>query len=103
MDKKEFFENLKKEANTTLSKIFDKVEEVSKVSALKMKISTLKTKIRDCKTEIGEYVYQNPNQFEDIPQIKELLENIEEYAKEIAAKQVEIEEHHEKEGDKETE
>jgi len=53
MDKKAFFDNLKKEANVALSKVFDKVEEVSKVSALKIKIGNLKAQIKTKKIEIG--------------------------------------------------
>ena len=76
MDKKSFFRNFKREANVTLSRIFNKVEEVSKVSALKLKIGSYKGKIKESKTTIGEFVVSNKNKFSEFPEIIELVEKI---------------------------
>ena len=76
MDKKSFFRNFKREANVTLSRIFDKVEEVSKVSALKLKIGSYKSKIKESKTAIGEVVVFNKNKFSEFPEIIELVDKI---------------------------
>ena len=40
---------MRKEVRVALSKAFDNVEEVSKISGLKIKINSLKTKIKDNK------------------------------------------------------
>ncbi len=40
---------MRKEVRVALSKVFDKVEEVSKISGLKIKINSLKAKIKDNK------------------------------------------------------
>lgn len=85
MDKKAFFENIRREANAALSKVFDKVEEVSRISALKLKISSLKAQIRDNKTKMGEFVYKNQKKFKDFPEIKEILDFIKKIEKDIEA------------------
>ncbi len=92
MDKKTFFENIRREANAALSKVFDKVEEVSKTSALKLKISSLKGKIKDSKTEIGEFVYNDQKKFKDYPEIVEILKKIKSMEKEIELKKEQISE-----------
>ena len=76
MDKKAFFDNIRKEANTVLLKVFDKVEEVSKISALKFKISGLKAQIRDQKTEMGDFVYNNQKVFKENAEIQEYIKKI---------------------------
>ncbi len=86
MDKKAFFDNIRKEANTVLLKVFDKVEEVSKISALKFKISGLKAQIRDQKTEIGDFVYNNQKEFKENAEIQEHTKKIKKIEKEIETK-----------------
>ena len=76
MDKKAFLGNLRKEVNTSLSRLFDKVEEVSKVSVLKLKIGNYKGKIKDHKKAIGEFVVLNKNKFSEFPEIIELVDKI---------------------------
>lgn len=103
MDKKAFFDNIRKEASTALSKVFDKVEEVSKISALKMKISGLKAQIRDQKTEIGDYIYNNQKEFKESTQIQEHIKKIKKFEKEIEAKKVLIAKLKEKDEEKKEE
>ncbi len=86
MDKKAFFENIRKEANKVLSKVFDKVEEVSKISALRFKISGLKAQIKDQKTEIGDFVYNNQKEFKEHEEIQEHITKIKKIEKEIETK-----------------
>jgi hypothetical protein len=90
LDKKSFFRNFKKEANVTLSKIFDKVEEFSKVSALKLKISNYKGKIKDHKTAIGEFVVSNNNKFSKFSEIIELVDKITFLKEQIETKRKQI-------------
>jgi len=73
---KSFFENLRREVTVTLSRIFDKVEEVSKVSALKLKIGSYKGKIKESKTTIGEFIVSYKNKFSEFPEIIELVDKI---------------------------
>ena len=103
MDKKAFFENIRKEASTALSKVFDKVEEVSKISALKLKISGLKARIRDQKTEIGNFVYNNQKEFKENAEIQEHIKKIKKFEKEIEAKKILIAKLKEKDEEKKEE
>jgi len=104
MDKKAYFEHIKEEAVNALSKVFDKVEEVTKVSGIKLKINNLQTKIKGLKFEIGEYVYKNPDKFKEFSDITELLDKIKKLEEEIELKREQIAELKEKEeAEKETE
>ena len=76
MDKKTFFSNFKREANIALSRVFDKVEEVSKVSALKLKISNYRGKIKNNKTAIGEFIVSNKKKFSEFTEIIEIVNKI---------------------------
>ena len=89
MDKKTFFENIRRETNAALSRVFDKVEKVSKISALKLKISNFKGKIKDHKTEIGEFVVSNKKKFSEFPEIIEILDKIK-----LLEKQIEVKKEH---------
>ena len=86
MDKKAFFENIRKEANTVLLKVFDKVEEVSKISALKFKISELKAQIKDQKMGIGDFIYNNQKEYKENAKIQGHITKIKEIEKEIKEK-----------------
>lgn len=90
MDKKAFFDNVKKEANITLTKIFDKVEEISKTSALQLNIGNLKSQITDCQKEIGRFVYNNKAEFASYPEIQEQIDKIVRFEEEIEAKKEQI-------------
>lgn len=103
MDKKAFFENIRKEANTVLLKVFDKVEEVSKISALKLKISGLKAQIRDQKTGIGNFVYNNQKEFKESSKIQEHIKKIKKFEEEIKAKKILITKLKEKDEEKKEE
>ncbi len=92
MDKKTFFENIRRETNVALSRVFDKVEEVSKISALKLKISNIKRKIKSHKTEIGEFVVSNKKKFSEFPEIIEILNKIEFLEKQIEIKKEQVNE-----------
>ncbi|MEA2095064.1 MAG: hypothetical protein U9P73_00025 [Candidatus Cloacimonadota bacterium] len=100
MDKKSFFENIKREANVALSRVFDKVEEVSKISALKLKISNFTRKIKDHKTEIGEFVMSNKKKFSEFPEIIAILDKIKLLEKQIKAQREQIIELQERKEDK---
>ncbi len=91
MGDKTFFENIKRKANTVLSKVFDKVEVVSKTSVLKLRISDLKGRIRDHKVEIGEFVISNKKKFTEFPEIVEILEKIKLLEKQIKINNVQVE------------
>jgi len=96
MDNNTFFENIRKEANKALSKVFDKVEEVSKTSALKLKISNYRGKIKDYKTEMGEFIISNKKKFSDFPEIIGILDKIKLLEEQIEAKKEQINKLHEK-------
>lgn len=87
MDTKKLISNLRKEANTALSRVFDKVEEVSKSSSLKIKIHNLETKIKNTKTKIGEHIVANKEKFMNDEVIKAFISEIEAIEEEITAKQ----------------
>jgi ubiquinone biosynthesis protein UbiJ len=97
MDKKAFFDNLRKEANTALSKVFDKVEEVSKVSALKIKITNHKSHIKGFKKDIGTIVFNNIDKFGEHVEIIELADKIKHLEEDIEIKKDQINELKEKE------
>ena len=87
MDKKEFFESIRKEANEVLSRVFDKVEEVSKVSVLKLKIGNLKSRIKTQKMEIGEFIFTHKGDFENFEELQKYLLKIEDLDKVIEEKE----------------
>jgi len=91
MGDKTFFENIKRDANTILSKVFDKVEVVSKTSVLKLRISDLKGRIRGHKVKIGEFVISNKKKFTEFPEIVEILEKIKLLEKQIKINNVQVE------------
>lgn len=91
MGDKTFFENIKREANTLLTKVFDKVEEVSKTSVLKLKISDLRGKIKDHKVEMGEFVISNKKKFTEFPEIVETLNKIKLIEKQIKINNEQVE------------
>ena len=97
MEKKEFFENIRKEANMAFSSIIDKVEEVTKTSRLKLKISSLKSQIKDSKYEIGDIVYNNRDKIKDMPEIQLFIDKIKNLEEEIKLKTEHIKEMHEQE------
>lgn len=104
MDKNDFFHNIRKEANAALSKVFDKVEEVSKVSGLRLRINKVKSKIRGIKKEIGDIVYKKREEFQDFSDIKELTDKIDRLEEDIKLKKEQIDilqEKEEKEKEKE--
>ena len=100
MDKKSIFENIRRDIKIALSSVFDKLEEISKISALKLKISSFKRKIKDNKTEIGEFVVSNKKKFSEFPEINTRLDNIKLLEKQIEAKRKQIIELQETEVDK---
>jgi hypothetical protein len=83
MEKRKFFEKMKSDANVTLSKVFNKVEKVSKISSIKLKIVSLDGKIKNKKTNIGNYVFTNENKFSDFPEIIKIISEIKDYKKQI--------------------
>lgn len=97
MDNKNFFDNVRKEANSALSKVFDKVEEVSKTSAMRLKISSLKSQIKVLKREIGGYVYTNKSKFSDNEELQAIFQKIDKLEEEIEFKKDQITEIKEKE------
>jgi predicted RNase H-like nuclease (RuvC/YqgF family) len=97
MDKRALFDNIRKETNSALTKIFDKVEEVSKTSALRLKISSLKDQIKKCKREIGNFVYVNRTEFEQHQEINDQIIKITELQKMIEQKKNQIEDLKDKE------
>ena len=103
MDKKAFFEMVRDEANSALSKVFDKVEEVSKVSGFKYKNHNLNSQIKDLKIQIGEVIVNNPDDFEKYPEIKVFLDKIDEINDEIDSNNEKIKEFKEKEEKEEKE
>ncbi len=80
MDKKDFMETVKKEINETLARIFDKVEEISETSLLKLKIEKIKRRVKNYQAEIGRNIYKNRDKYESFiennPEIKQILEKI---------------------------
>ena len=90
MDKKAFFEMIRDEVNAAISKVSEKVEEVSKVSSLKIKNHNLKNQIKDLKGQIGELVVNNRDDFTHIPEIKSFLDKIAEIEEDIEKNNTEI-------------
>jgi len=90
LGKKTFFENIRRETNAALSKVFDKVEEVSNVTALKLKISNFRSKIKDLKIEMGDFIVSNKKKFSDFPEIIGILDKIKMLEEQIDAKKEQI-------------
>ena len=90
MDTKAFMENVKKEINSAMAKAFDKVEELSKLSRLKLKIGSLKSEIKDIKTIIGEYIYQHKNDYKDDKILTEKVKKIQDIEKMIEELEADI-------------
>jgi len=88
--KKTFLENIRRETNAALSKVFDKVEEVSNVTALKLKISNFRSKIKDLKIEMGDFIVSNKKKFSDFPEIIGILDKIKMLEEQIDAKKEQI-------------
>lgn len=86
MKTKKVIANLRKEANAALSKVFDKVEEVSKRSSLQIKIHNLENKIKNVKIKIGNYIVENEDKFQEIKEIKQYTDEIAEINREFVAK-----------------
>lgn len=100
MDKKSFFENIKRDTNTALSRIFDKIEEVSKISAIKLKIGNYRKIIKDHKIEIGEFIVSKRKKFSEFPEIIEILDKIKLLEEQIVAEREQIIELQKREKDK---
>jgi len=97
MDKRALFDNIRKETNSALAKVFDKVEKISKTSALRLKISSLKEQIKKSKRGIGNFVYVNRAKFEQYPEINDQIIKITDLQKEIELKKTQIEDLKDKE------
>ncbi|MBW6516676.1 MAG: hypothetical protein K0B81_08715 [Candidatus Cloacimonetes bacterium] len=90
MDTKAFMENIRREINSAMSKAFDKVEELSKLSRLKLKIGSMKSEIKDIKTEIGGYILEHNKDFKDNEFLTEKVKKIHEIEKTISGLEAEI-------------
>jgi len=90
LDNKSFFEDVKRETKTAISKIFHMIEEVSRVSSIKLQISNLRGQIRNNKLEIGEIVTSNIQEFSKFSEINKNIEKILQVEKEILLKKEKI-------------
>lgn len=90
VDKKTFFDNVWREANLAFSKVVDKVEEVSRASALRLKINSLKAQIRDLKMGIGDSVFIHRKDFESIDELNVLIGRIHKLEERIESKKKEL-------------
>jgi len=81
---------IKTEINHAITKVFDKVEEVTKVSGLKLKILNLKSKLKEEKVELADFVLKNKARFETEDEINDIFKRIEKIEKEIADKELEV-------------
>ncbi len=90
MDTKAFMENIRKEINSAMSKAFDKVEELSRLSRLKLKIGSLKGDVKDVKSQIGDYIYTHKDDFDSNEFLVEQINKIEEIEKVITGLEAEI-------------
>jgi uncharacterized protein with PhoU and TrkA domain len=91
LENKSFFEDVKKETKTALLKVFQKVEEIGKISVLKIQMSNIRGQIRDNKTDIGEFVTSNIKEFSKFPEIIKIIDEISVHEKEILLKKEKIE------------
>jgi regulator of replication initiation timing len=90
MDAKAFIESVRKEINSAMTKTFDKVEELSKLSRLKLKIGSLKGDIKDLKTEMGSYIYEHIAEHKENEFLAEKSDKIQEIESMIKELEVEI-------------
>jgi len=97
MPRKSFFDNVHRDAKVALSKVFDKVEEMGKVSILSLKINSLKTQVSKLKKEIGDHVFIHRKDFENTDELKDLILNIEKLKDKIELKRKQLSELKEKE------
>ncbi len=87
---KNFFQNIRSEANIALTKIFDKVEQVTKVSGTKLKINSLKNEIKSVEGKIGKLVFDNSEKFSEFEDVQLLIAKINSIEEEIALKEEEL-------------
>jgi len=76
LDNKSFFEDVKKETKTAILKVFSNIEEISKVSTIKLQISNLRGQIRDNKLEIGDFATSKIQKFSKFQEIQLKIDKI---------------------------
>ncbi len=96
MDHKKMLENLRKEVNIALTKVFDEVGKATKVSGHRLAINSLKGEIRDNKEKIGTLVCGN-EELSNHPDLKEFILKIEALEAEIEEREEQIRKMKEKE------
>ena len=107
MDHKKMLENLRKEVNIALTKVFDEVGKATKVSSHRLAINSLKGDIREHKEKIGtlvcdsEELTNHPDLREIVLKIKALEAEIEE--REELIRKMKEKEHEAEEEDEEDE
>ena len=92
MNFKTFLANIKEEFNVTMTKSFDKIEVFSRIMKLKSKANTLSAEIIDIKKDIGEYVFQEKEEFYGNETLIALIKRIETLEGEIVMINDEIDE-----------
>ncbi len=88
MDHKKMLDNLRKEVNVALSKVFDEVGKATKVSGHRLAINSLKSDIREQKEKLGTMVCEN-EELSQLPELRDVVAR-------IVALQEEIEKREEK-------
>jgi hypothetical protein len=92
LDIKTFLDSVRSEAKIALSKTMNKVEEVSKVTAIRLKINSKKTQIKDVKKSIGDHIYINRAEFDKVEELNLMINRIQKIEKEIKVKQMQLQE-----------
>jgi predicted nucleic acid-binding Zn-ribbon protein len=77
MDFKTFLENIKEEFNITMNKSFDKIEVFSRLMKLKTRVNQLNSEISHNKRKMGDYVYQNKDDFFGHEELAALIKKLE--------------------------
>lgn len=101
MDFKTIMANIKEEFNVTMNKSFDKIEAFSRLMKLKTRVNQLNSEITHNKRKIGDYVYQNKDDFfghEELAALIKKIEILEETIEETNEEIAELRERNKEEG-----
>lgn len=92
MDIKALLNKAKKDVSITLSKVAGAAEYVAKLSKLKLSITSIGSEINGLLQKVGEYVYENKDEYAKDEYLTDLFDEISDKKQEVEEHAKEIEE-----------
>ncbi len=102
MDHRKLLDNLRKEVNVALTKVFDEVGKATKVSGHRLAINSLKGEIRENKEKLGSIICEH-EELSNQPELKDIVLKIKALHAEIEEREEQIRHMKEKETEAEEE